>query len=125
MDAMPTEARAGERLPSSIPRVTRGEVLRKGLLWVQTYCCNCACEGPMAVKGSFAHWMCVPCHEKYGAAADGLFVADEVYFERVKQAQLEQFGRELTHVEILQQLDDPDSQLSKLAKDNPFTTGNW
>jgi hypothetical protein len=44
-------------------------------------------------------------------------ISDEVFWQRVKQAQLEKYGREMTGEEVAEALKDEHHMLSKLARD--------
>lgn len=84
------------------------------------FCGSCHCDdGQMVPEDAcdFAFYLCVPCAETYGDLDGVEMIPDEVWFARVRDAQLEEHGRELTHVELLEQLSSPDSALSKLARD--------
>jgi hypothetical protein len=44
---------------------------------------------------------------------------DAVFFEKVRQAQLEKYGRQLTEIEVLKALEDESGPLAKLAREAP------
>jgi len=48
-----------------------------------------------------------------------MVVPDEVFWEKVNQAQIEKYGRLLEPNEIIRQLDDVNSTLSVLAREAP------
>lgn len=106
-------------LPNSIPKVTRGRIFRAGLAWIPIFCANCGAPGGHVVEGSydFAFWLCVPCAEKWEPLAGTYMIPDEVFWAKVKAAQLEAFGRELTVPEIIEALKDEHHVLSKLARE--------
>lgn len=107
-------------LPDCRARVVRDRVQRAGRWHVPVFCANChRDDGQMVPEDScdFAFYLCEPCAEKHGALADVEMIPDEVWFARVRDAQLEKHGRELTPAELVVQLDNPDSSLSKLARD--------
>jgi hypothetical protein len=100
--------------------VMRGYFPGVGVInWVPVYCANCGKLGKMCPEENmtFMFWMCDPCYEKCGNITGAMMVPDEVYFEKVKQAQLEKYGRILSPPEIVNELSDESSMLSKLAKD--------
>jgi hypothetical protein len=65
----------------------------------------------------FAFYLCVPCSEKYGQIPNTMMVPDEVFWQKVKEAQIEKYGRELTPNEIVIELEDKSSMLTKIARD--------
>lgn len=110
-------------LPDSRPRVAKNPIRIVNALgamnWVKTYCINCGCNGPLTLEETttFFSYLCTPCAEKHGQW-DGMFaVPEEVFFERLKNAQIEQYGKELTEVELITALQDESSVVSKLAKE--------
>jgi hypothetical protein len=117
----PTEATAGELMPSSLPIVSRQVVFRGAIPHVQVFCASCACGGPfipevMREQKVFVCYLCEPCAEKWSPMLDTLLVPDEVFWARVKAEQLEREGRELTPLEIYEALKNSDHYLSKLAR---------
>lgn len=87
---------------------------------VPAYCINCGVDGPyLPVTASFVSWLCNKCAEVHGAAFAGCIEPDAVFFEKVKQEQLERYGRELTAEEVLEALKDEHHPLSLLAKERP------
>lgn len=108
-------------LPDSRARTTRGIVFRNGEPWIPIFCANCGADGghvPEASK-TFAFYICVPCGEKWAPLAGTMLVPDEVFWAKVKEEQIERYGRELTGDEVAEALKDPQHVLSKLAKDRP------
>ena len=110
-------------LPDSRPRVTKNPIRIVNALgamnWVKTYCINCGCDGPLTLEETttFFSYLCTPCAEKYGQW-DGMFaVPEEVFFEKLRNAQIEAYGRELTECEMLAALQDGTSVISKLASE--------
>lgn len=90
-----------------------------GLNWVPTFCANCGTSGPLTLEENitFFFYLCNPCAEKWGPIAGLYMEPDAVFFERVKQEQLEKYGRELTAPEVIEVLQDENSSLSKLVKE--------
>lgn len=106
-------------LPNSVPTVTRKVVMRAGVPWVPIYCANCGCDGGWIPEDAkdFAFYLCEPCGEKWAPLAGTMMVPDEVFWAKVKDAQIEKYGRELQDIEIIEELKDGESMLSKLAKE--------
>ena len=106
-------------LPSSVPRETRNVVMRGAVPWVPIYCANCGCDGGHVPEDAkdFAFYLCIPCHDKHGTIAGTMAVPDEVFWQKVKDAQIEKYGRELLAHEVVEELKVGDSMLSKLAKE--------
>ena len=112
-------------LPNSLTRDPKvdASMSAPGREWFFLFCASCGADGGRVLKTDvpnreeFAFYLCEPCAQKYGAI-NGLWVEpDAVFFQKVKEAQLEREGRELTAQEVVQILDDPNSYLNKLARD--------
>ena len=56
------------------------------------------------------------CAQRWSHLAGTLAVPNEVFFEKVKEAQIEKYGRILNPEEVAVELQDGSSFLSKLAK---------
>lgn len=107
-------------LPSSFARKVKTFFV-EGLPYERVYCASCGKLGPlvMTVTKDFAFYLCDDDAQKYGTP-DGMYaVPDDVFAERVKQEQLEKFGRILAPAEMDEVLNDPHSTLAKLAKERP------
>jgi hypothetical protein len=88
--------------------------------FVPIYCANCGVSGGGVSEGvTFAFWVCSACDEKHGPIADLQATPDTVFWKRVCEAQLEQYGRLLSADEVVQVLDDPSNSLTKLAREAP------
>ena len=111
-------------LPNCIPKNIK-KVQRRGQMnWVPIFCANCGADGGLVpdpadvgIGGDFAFYMCQPCAEKWSPLTNTYLVPDEVFWDKVKKAQLEKYGRELTGPEVAEALTDGDSMLSKLARE--------
>lgn len=107
-------------LPSSFARKVKTFLLG-GFPYERVYCANCGKPGPLVMTATkdFAFYLCDDDAQKYGTP-DGMYaVPDDVFAERVKQEQLEKFGRILAPAELDEVLNDPHSTLAKLAKERP------
>lgn len=112
-------------LPNSIPRDGKVDLSMStpGWEWLYIYCASCGCDGGRVLKTDipnreeFAFYLCDPCAQKYGAI-NGVWVEpDQIFWHKVREAQLDREGRELSTEELITKLDDPGSYLSQLAKD--------
>lgn len=88
------------------------------------YCANCGVRGPLVpdvdglqLKENFHCWLCEKCAEKWGPLLGVQLMPDEAFFAKVKEAQIDKYGRELTADEMRQQLADTSSPMSKLARE--------
>jgi hypothetical protein len=90
-------------------------------LSVPIFCANCGRRGPDVSEENctFAFWLCNPCFEAHGAETLGTVMPDEVFFEKVKQEQLEAFGRFLTEAELITIVEADASPLATLLKERP------
>jgi hypothetical protein len=91
------------------------------LNWVPIFCANCGAPGGWVPEESttFAFYLCNPCAEKWSPLAGTMAMPDEVFWQKVKDAQIEKYGRELTAAELEAALGEKNSILAKLAKDAP------
>lgn len=99
---------------------SRRIVTQLGVLnWVQIFCANCGADGGRVPEENmtFAFYLCTPCAEKWSPLAGTMIEPDAVFWQKVKDAQIEKYGRELTAPEVAEQLKDGDSILSKLARE--------
>ncbi len=90
-----------------------------GLEWVPIFCANCGKDGGLVLDGDykFAFYLCESCAEKWSPLVGTYMEPDAVFWEKVKQAQIEKYGRELTPGETLEALNDSNSIISKLARE--------
>ena len=112
-------------LPDSRPALTRGVVrilTPFGFLnHVKIFCASCGANGGYVPEENctFAFYLCDNCAEKYGQIVGMYTVPDEQFFCKVREYQFEKFGRDMTAAERETELSQPDSSLSKLAKERP------
>ena len=111
-----------EVLPNSLgrfPKEDRGIGLAG--TWYILYCASCGEEGGRVLENylpeQFAFYLCTPCAEKYGEVAGCTATPDDVFFKKVQEAMIEQYGHILNESEILQQLEDSSSVVSKLERE--------
>jgi hypothetical protein len=96
-------------------------VVMNRLNWVPIFCANCGAPGGWVPEDTttFAFYLCNPCAEKWSPLAGTMAVPDEVFWQKVRDAEMEQYGRVLSTPEVIEALNDPESVLSKLAKERP------
>jgi len=110
-----------EILPDSRARDASRILMGHGGVWVPVFCANCGADGGMVPEDNmtFAFYLCRPCAETHGAIAGMMMMPDEVFFERLKQEQLEAHGRFLTEQELIAIVEADASPLAKLIKEGP------
>src|SRR5579862_9363720 len=108
-----------ELLPDSRTKVQK-KIVRIGLMnWVPIFCANCGADGGMVPEENcnFAFYLCEPCSEKWTPLVGTFMVPDEVFWEKVREEQIEKFGRLLEAHELVEILKDENNSLTKLCKD--------
>ena len=105
-------------LPDSRAKAGRGAVPGPGGVWIPIFCASCGVEGGMvpAESMTFAFWLCVACFATHGALTNVMMLPDEVFWERVKHAQLETYGRVLTTEELQAVVEADASPLARLIR---------
>ena len=87
---------------------------------VPVFCANCGVHGGEAPADStFLFYLCTKCAETYGQIAGTMLMPDEVFFEKVKQEQLEAHRRFLTEAELITIVEADASPLATLLKERP------
>jgi hypothetical protein len=105
-------------LPESRARRSTGAVWRPDGWWVPFACASCGKEcGLCPDDNTFMFYLCPGCAEKYGEIAGLYMMPDQVFWERVRVAQLEKHGRLLASHELAAALDDPTHPLTRLLKE--------
>lgn len=92
-----------------------------GFEWVYLFCGSCGADGGRVLKtylpNEFAYYICDGCFTKYGHVVGTYVEPDEIFRQKVVQAMQETYGHTLTEFEILDELGDPSSVISKLEKE--------
>jgi hypothetical protein len=92
-----------------------------GSSWFYLFCANCGADGGRVMDtflpAQYAFYLCDECAEKWGEVAGCTATPDDVFQQKVHQAMLEKYGHCLTEIEVLKELDDPSSVISKLEKE--------
>lgn len=106
-------------LPDCRPKVHKSVTRLSGLNWVPIFCANCGADRGLVPEEhcNFAFALCDPCAEKWSPLADTYLVPDEVFWAKVKDEQIETYGRELSAIELVEALKDDANSLTKLCKD--------
>jgi hypothetical protein len=112
-------------LPNSLTRNPKIDLKMSGRggNWFYLYCASCGKDGgrvresEIPNREEFAFYLCNDCAEKYGPIANTMMIPDALFFQKIREAQLEKEGRELEAFEIVEALKDPAHYLSKLAND--------
>lgn len=116
-------------LPDS--RLSRLKAVVKG--WIGPYhtnlvpifCANCGAPGGMVPEENmtFAFYLCDEraknCVAKWNHLASTYVMPDEVFWAKVREAQVEKYGRELSVPEQKDLVKDDSSILAKLGKERP------
>jgi len=105
-------------LPDSRLARSKGAQNRAGVWWVPIYCAFCGAEGGFVPEENttFIFWMCNPCFETHGEITNLYVMPDEVFWEKVKQEQIETYGRLLTLSELVEIVAADASPLATLIK---------
>jgi hypothetical protein len=108
-------------LPDTRLKEPKGAKLFNGINWIPIFCANCGADGGLVPEQNcnFAFYLCPNCAEVHGNIEGTYMEPDAVFWEKVKNEQLEKYGRELTAEEIVEFLKDDNHPLTKLCKDRP------
>ncbi len=106
-------------LPNCIGKTPKAMNFANGC-W-EVFCANCGTIVFYAqvteVPAEYAFSLCNDCVEKYGEPAGFMKTPDEIFWDRCRDAMLEDYGKVLTTDEILVELDHPSSVVSMLERD--------
>lgn len=108
-----------EVVPDSRSRAGRGARPGPlGQMWVPIYCANCGKSGGEVPEQSttFAFWLCNPCFETYGELTTMMVVPDEVFWAKVQEAQMNDYGRLLSTEELVAIVEADASPLAALFR---------
>ena len=115
-------------LPDTRARVAR-QVIRRTDSWgnvynaVPVFCANCGHSAGDVPEDNctFAFFLCGEeannCAARWGGQAHFYTEPDTIFWERVKNEQMERHERLLSPVELLAALDDPSNPITKLLKE--------
>ena len=89
--------------------------------WYYLFCGSCGADGGRVLNTylpeQFAYYICEACLSKYGTLVGTYIEPDHLFREKVAHAMLEDYGHYLTELEVLDELQDPSSTISKLEKE--------
>lgn len=106
-----------EILPDARAKSGAGGIYNPTFGWmVPVYCINCGVQGGdvPAETTTSVFWQCTPCHEKHGAIPGLHMTTDAAFHAKVAEAQLNEFGRYLTPLEVAQKVESADTAFAKL-----------
>lgn len=101
---------------------TRPAGVNRGLAgtWLPVFCANCGADGGLVPEGAtFLFYLCNTCAATYGQVAGTMLMPDEVFFQRLAEAQLERYGRYLRPAEWAVIGENPSHPLHVLLRDSP------
>lgn len=107
-------------LPDSRARDPKGLILNSPMgALVPVFCANCG-RGPFGhcpEQGTtFMFYQCQPCADRLGPIVGTYLMPDEVFYQRLRDEQLESHGRYLTGAELAAELEaNPSSALATLV----------
>ena len=109
--------------PDLLPdcRARASKTISRGMagLWTPIFCANCGTAGGAVPTENvtFLFYLCDPCAETYGRIAGTMLMPDEVFFEKLRQEQLERYGRYLGLEELAKVSETPSHPLWTLLKE--------
>mgnify|MGYP003442870282 FL=1 len=109
-------AAAPDLLPDSRAKVTRGRVFCGAQSWVPVFCANCGTDGGLCPEENmtFMFYLCNSCVGTHGEVAGTLMMPDQAFWQRVADAQMDEFGRYLNEAELSKVVEDASTPLSRL-----------
>ena len=105
-------------LPDSRARNQAGVKQLNGTWMIPIYCANCGADGGFVTAEAinFAFYLCNECFEACGELTNMYVMPDEVFWEKMKQEQLESHGHYLTELELARVIEEDNSPLATLIK---------
>lgn len=108
-------------LPNSLTKTPRIDSNMPG--WYFLYCANCGDEvgrvRQTELPQEYAFALCNDCVDRLGEPAGAAKAPVEIFMDKVTNAMLEDYGRVLGEREVLIELDNPSSVISKLEREGP------
>ena len=108
-----------ELLPDCRARETKNRIYSPIGNWVPVFCANCGRDGGSCPEENmtFMFYLCGKCAETYGQIAGTMMMPDEIFFEKLKQEQMESYGHYLTQSEFAAVVAADSSPLANLLKE--------
>lgn len=111
-----------DTLPNSLtktPKIDWGA--SHGVTWFYLFCASCGTDGGRVMDtmlpSQYAFYLCNDCAEKYGEPAGFTKTPDDVFMEKIANAMIERYGHVLNESEVLRELGDKNSVISKLERE--------
>jgi hypothetical protein len=112
-----------EILPDCRARDPKGEVQTKSGYQTPIFCGSCGVHaGWCPAETKFLFYTCPGCFATYGPLTNVMYMPDEIFFQKVQEAQEEKYGHALNAVETEIMLGDPNSLESQLASSRAALT---
>lgn len=107
-------------LPDSRARETKGRIFTANGTWIPIFCANCGKEGGSCPEENmtFMFYLCPSCFESKGHITSTMVMPDEVFWSKVRDAQIEEHGRVLTEQELLSVVQEGASPLARLLSES-------
>ena len=109
------------RLRDRAKGVVRGffPLLGTQINWVPIFCASCSKPNGYVPEENitFAFWLCNVCSERYGDQAGLMKIPDEIFWQQVREEQLEKYGRLLTPIELQAASESSCTSLGKLLRE--------
>lgn len=108
-------------LPVCTTRSGIGGKWINGVWNVPVYCMNCGkqhgfCNESAVQRKEYVGYLCDTCAESWSPLVGTMLIPDQVHWQLAREAQLEEYGRDLTVTEQIRELDDVNSPLSRFAR---------
>lgn len=108
-----------DTFPDSRAREAKELKFINGSFWQPYFCANCGIEGGWCPEENmdFMFWLCNYCFETYGEVAGTLVVPDHEFHQKVREEQLEKYGRYLSPQELRAVVESNTSPLATLIRE--------
>lgn len=105
-------------LPDSRAKETKNRLFTASGVWVPVFCANCGADGGRCPEENmtFIFYMCQKCADTYGPITGHMMMPDEVFFEKIRDEQMEAHGRFLSEQELVMCVLEDASPLATLLK---------
>jgi hypothetical protein len=105
-------------LPDSRAKDTKARIFTPTGTWIPVFCANCGVHGGSCPEEStFLFYLCNACFKTYGEIAGTMAVPDKEFYDKIVQEQDETYGRQLSHNELLQVVQEDSTRLATLLKE--------